>query len=149
MSDNRFEFPISHSSYKIKEYIEKLEGDVFTRKIVQDFTAVKEKKNFYNHIKIIPIFVDDGTYVNEGDKQKYRFSLRAGSAFPNEIVPKLQFSTELEPINIVYQKKQMSVYELSINILAIVGGSVATIGVLNSISHFIFGIKWFVLHYKT
>ena len=36
----------------------------------------------------------------------------------------------------------MSFYDLCIDILAIVGGSVATIGVLNAISHFIFGIKW-------
>ena len=93
MGNNSFEFPIAHSSPRIKEYIEKLEGDVFTRTVVQDFTAEKPKKNFFNHIKIIPLFVDDGTYNNEGDKQKYRFSLRAGSATPNEIVPKLQFST--------------------------------------------------------
>lgn len=85
--------------------------------------------------------MDDGTYKNEGDKQKYRFSLRAGSATPNEIVPKLQFSTELEPINIVYKKDEMTLYELSVDILAIVGGSVATIGVFNLISHYFFGIK--------
>ena len=35
----------------------------------------------------------------------------------------------------------MTVYELSVDILAIVGGSVATIGVFNLISHFFFGIK--------
>ena len=35
----------------------------------------------------------------------------------------------------------MSFYELCVDILAIVGGSVATIGVVNSISHFLFGIK--------
>ena len=78
---------------------------MFTRTVVQDFSSEEGKKNFYNHIKIIPIFVDDGTYANEGDKQKYRFSLRAGSAPPQEIAPKLQFNTELEPINIVYEKE--------------------------------------------
>jgi hypothetical protein len=35
----------------------------------------------------------------------------------------------------------MTVYELAVDILAIVGGSVATIGVINSISHFLIGIK--------
>ena len=50
----------------------------------------------------------------------------------------------MEPINIVYTKSEMTVYDLCVDILAIVGGSVATIGVFNSLSHFIFGIKWFV-----
>lgn len=51
------------------------------------------------------------------------------------------FMTEIEPINIVYKKHNPSVYELVRQILAIVGGTVATIGIFNSISHFFFNIK--------
>jgi hypothetical protein len=32
-------------------------------------------------------------------------------------------------------------YDLVVHLLAIVGGTVATIGIVNAISHFIFGIK--------
>lgn len=97
--------------------------------------------NYYNHLKVVPIFIDDGTYVNEGEKQKYRFSLRSGSVRTYDQSPKLEIQTEIEPIHIVYQKYEMSFYELAIDILAIVGGSVATIGVFNALSHFLFGIK--------
>lgn len=41
----------------------------------------------------------------------------------------------------MYTRSKMTWYDLSVDILAIVGGSVATIGVINSISHFLFGIK--------
>ena len=56
---------------------------------MQDFRNDKKKTNYYNHLKIIPIYIDDGTYVNEGEKQKYRYSLRAGSAATNTQAPKL------------------------------------------------------------
>jgi hypothetical protein len=46
--------------------------------------------------------------------------------------------TELEPINIVYTKNNMTFYELCVDILAIAGGSVATIGVINSLYHYLF-----------
>lgn len=51
------------------------------------------------------------------------------------------FMTEIEPINIIYRKHQTHFYSLVINILAIVGGTVATLGLVNSFSHFLFGIK--------
>lgn len=51
------------------------------------------------------------------------------------------FMTEIEPINITYRKHDPAIYELVRQILAIVGGTVATIGIFNSISHFFFGIK--------
>lgn len=53
----------------------------------------------------------------------------------------MQILTELEPINIQYTRSVMTWYDLSVDILAIVGGSVATIGVINALSHFIFGIR--------
>jgi len=49
--------------------------------------------------------------------------------------------TEIEPINIIYRKHDPRVYDLVIEILAIVGGTVATLGIVNSLSHFFFGIK--------
>jgi hypothetical protein len=49
--------------------------------------------------------------------------------------------TEIEPINIVYRRHDAAVYDLVRQLLAIVGGTVATIGIFNSISHFLFGIK--------
>ena len=36
----------------------------------------------------------------------------------------------------------MTFYELCVDILAIAGGSVATIGVINSVYHFLFAGKW-------
>lgn len=53
----------------------------------------------------------------------------------------VMFMTEIEPINIIYRKHQAHFYSLVINILAIVGGTVATLGLVNSFSHFLFGIK--------
>jgi predicted RNA-binding protein associated with RNAse of E/G family len=46
--------------------------------------------------------------------------------------------TEIEPITIVYTKNNMTFYDLAVDILAIAGGSVATIGVLNAFYHFLF-----------
>jgi len=53
----------------------------------------------------------------------------------------VMFMTEIEPINIIYRKHDPRVYDLVIEILAIVGGTVATLGIVNSLSHFFFGIK--------
>ena len=103
-SSSNFDLPIAHQSPALQTYISGLEGDLKTRTFIQDFKGNQGRVNFYNHLKIIPIFIDDGTYVNEGDKQKYRFSLRAGNAPANTQAPKLQINTELEPINIVYKK---------------------------------------------
>lgn len=52
------------------------------------------------------------------------------------------FMTEIEPINIIHKRHYPRLYTLVIEILAIVGGTVATIGIANSLSHFIFAIKW-------
>lgn len=57
----------------------------------------------------------------------------------------LEILTEIEPITIMYTRNDMTWYDLSVNILAIVGGSVATIGVVNMLSHFLIGIKWLLL----
>jgi hypothetical protein len=51
------------------------------------------------------------------------------------------FMTEIEPINIIHKRHYPRLYTLVIEILAIVGGTVATIGIANSLSHFIFAIK--------
>lgn len=51
------------------------------------------------------------------------------------------FYTEIEPINIVYRESDPTAYDLVVQLLAIVGGTVATIGILNSLSHFLFRIK--------
>jgi hypothetical protein len=51
------------------------------------------------------------------------------------------FMTEIEPINIVYKQHNPSLYELIRQMLAIVGGTVASIGIVNSLSHFLLGIK--------
>lgn len=82
----------------------------------------------------------------EGDakhasSENYRYSLRAGSSWTNEPFPKLMFMTEIEPINIVYRKHEPELYELVRQLLAIVGGTVATIGIFNSFSHFLFNIQ--------
>lgn len=51
------------------------------------------------------------------------------------------FMTEIEPINIIHRRHYPHLYDLVIEILAIVGGTVATIGIVNTFSHVIFGIK--------
>jgi hypothetical protein len=53
----------------------------------------------------------------------------------------MMFLTEIEPINIIYKKHDPQVYELVRQLLAIVGGTVATIGIFNSLGHFLFNIK--------
>ncbi len=73
----------------VEEYIKKLEGDIASRTVIQDFQSKTERLNFYNHLKIIPIYVDDGTYTSEKDKQKYRYSLRAGNTFTRGMAPTL------------------------------------------------------------
>ena len=58
-----------------------------------------------------------------------------------EPTQRVMFMTEIEPINIVYRRHDAAAYDLVRQLLAIVGGTVATIGIFNSISHFLFGIK--------
>jgi hypothetical protein len=53
----------------------------------------------------------------------------------------VMFMTEIEPINIIHRKHYPRLYDLVIEILAIVGGTVATLGIVNSFSHFLLGIK--------
>lgn len=53
----------------------------------------------------------------------------------------VMFMSEIEPINIIHRRHYPKLYTLVIEILAIVGGTVATIGIANSLSHFLFGIK--------
>lgn len=124
----------------MEDYIKKLEGDFATRTFVQDFRGKVDKINYYNHLKIIPIFIEDGSVSEEKDKQKYRYSLRSGSAGTFSS-PLLEIFTELEPINIVYTKNDMTFYDLCVDILAIAGGSVATIGVFNAVYHFLFKVQ--------
>ena len=76
---NPFELPVTHSSEIVENYVKKLEGDFATRTFVQDFRNNKNRINYYNHLKIIPIYVDDGNVIEEKERQKYRYSLRAGS----------------------------------------------------------------------
>lgn len=67
--------------------------------------------------------------------------MRAGSAESEDSNQRLLFFTEIEPINIIYKRHSASFYDLVIEILAIVGGTVATLGIVNSFSHFLFGVK--------
>lgn len=60
---------------------------------MQDFRNKTDRTNFYNHLKIIPVYVDDGTYTKEVDRQKYRYSLRAGSAASYIASPTLEIFT--------------------------------------------------------
>jgi hypothetical protein len=133
-----FELPVTHSSQTVEEYIKKLEGNLGSRASIQDFRSIDKRLNFYNHLKIIPIYVDDGTYSSEKDRQKYRYSLRSGNAAARTESPALEIYTEIEPINIVYTKNNMTFYDLMVNILVIVGGSIATIGVINTFYHYLF-----------
>jgi hypothetical protein len=55
--NNTFEFPIAHKSKNIENYINELEGDIKTRKTIQDFETKGEKLNFFNHLKIIPVVI--------------------------------------------------------------------------------------------
>ena len=51
------------------------------------------------------------------------------------------FMTEIEPISIVYKKRPRNGYHLIISMFAIVGGTVATLGIVNSVSHFLLKIR--------
>jgi hypothetical protein len=55
LGNSSFDFPISHKSKNIESYINELEGDFNTRKLVQDFETKGERLNFFNHLKIIPV----------------------------------------------------------------------------------------------
>ncbi len=107
---------------------------------MQDFTNEDSIVDYYNHVKIIPVVIDEGNKDLEIN-EKYRYSLRSGSASAQEIITKVMFFTEIEPINIIYKKSNPNTYDLIVHLLAIVGGTVATIGIVNSLSHFFFKIK--------
>jgi hypothetical protein len=49
--------------------------------------------------------------------------------------------TEIEPIHIVYRKRNPKFIDLIIELLAIVGGTMATLGLINLASHHLFSIK--------
>ena len=139
VGSNIFDFPIAHKSKNIENYIKYLEGDTNNRTVIQDFTGEDGRVDFMNHIKIIPVVIEgDG---KTSSSENYRYSLRAGSSGTNEPFPKLMMMTEIEPINIVYRKHEPQLYEFVRQLLAIVGGTVATIGLFNSLSHFMFSIK--------
>ena len=139
LGNNVFDFPIAHKSKNIENYIKYLEGDVYNRSVIQNFENEDGRVNFLNHIKIIPVVIEgDG---KTSTSQNYRYSLRAGSSWSNEPLPKMMMMTEIEPINIVYRKHAPQLYQLVRQLLAIVGGTVATIGLFNSFSHFLFNIK--------
>ena len=109
------------------------------RTVVQDFMHEDGRLLYLNHIKIIPVVIEGDE--TKSSSENYRYSLRAGTTWSTEPFPKLMFMTEIEPINIVYKKHEPQIYELVRQLLAIVGGTVATIGLFNSFSHFLFGIK--------
>jgi hypothetical protein len=139
LGSNVFDFPIAHKSKNIENYIKYLEGDIYNRSYVQDVTNEDGRTLYMNHIKIIPVVIEGDGKTSKSEN--YRYSLRAGSTWSNEPFPKLMFMTEIEPINIVYRKHEPQLYELVRQLLAIVGGTVATIGLFNSFSHFLFNIK--------
>lgn len=79
LGNNTFDFPIAHKSQVVEDYIKDLEGNFASREVVQDFSNNKEKTNFYNHLKIIPVVFDEKSSLVETG-EKYRYSLRAGQA---------------------------------------------------------------------
>lgn len=139
LGNNTFDFPIAHKSKNIENYIKELEGDFMTRQVVQDFGEKEEKVNYFNHLKIIPVIIEESN--STANSENYRYSIRSGWTFSHDATQKAMFMTEIEPINIVYKQHSPSLYDLIRQMLAIVGGTVATIGIVNSLSHFLFGIK--------
>lgn len=79
LGDNKFDFPIAHKSKVVEDYIKDLEGSFASREVVQDLSNNKDKVNFYNHLKIIPVVFDEKSSLVETG-EKYRYSLRAGQA---------------------------------------------------------------------
>jgi hypothetical protein len=140
LGNNTFEFPIAHTSKTIEKYVSDLQDNINSREFVVDYLNQTERQSFYNHVKIIPITIEHSKEnVETGDK--YRYSLRSAMG-PNEnALPEIKFLTEIEPIHIVYRKEDASFYDLVVSILAVVGGSVATIGIFNSVSHALLGIR--------
>lgn len=53
-----FDFPIAHKSKNIENYIKQLEGDVKSRKYVQNFQDESSRKDYFNHLKIIPVVIE-------------------------------------------------------------------------------------------
>jgi hypothetical protein len=133
------DIPIAHKSKSVENYIKMLEGDLSSRKYVQDFLDERRKLDYFNHLKIIPVVVE-----SEQNKttQGYRYSLRSSVAeIPEDPFEGVMLMTEIEPITIIHRRHYPRFYTLVIDILAIVGGTVATIGIANSLSHFLLGIK--------
>jgi hypothetical protein len=52
-----FDFPITHKSKNIENYIKLLEGDLKSRKYVQNFQDEQSRKDYFNHLKIIPVVI--------------------------------------------------------------------------------------------
>ena len=64
-ASNAFDLPISHTSPVLQSYIEGLQGNIKTREFIQDFRDADRNVNYYNHLKIIPLYIDDGTVSSE------------------------------------------------------------------------------------
>ena len=140
LGNSSFNFPVSHKSKKIERYIQELEGDFKLREFVQDNSNNTGKVNFFNHLKIIPVVIHSLTNQTK-DIDGYRYSLRSGNTPDHEITQSVKFLTEIEPINIVYSEEKSSAYDFFRQLLAIVGGTVASIGLINSVSHYFFRIQ--------
>lgn len=50
-----FDFPVIHKSKNIENYIKQLEGDVKTRKFIVSYENEDKRKDYFNHLKIIPV----------------------------------------------------------------------------------------------
>jgi hypothetical protein len=97
--------------------------------------------DYFNHLKIIPVVIE-AQGKGKVNSEKYRYSLRSGVVqLEDDPFEGVMFMTEIEPINIIYRKHEPKLYDLVIEILAIVGGTVATLGIFNSLSHFLLNIK--------
>lgn len=81
-TNSTFDLPITHKSKNIENYLKDLQGQLYKKDYVQDFTSQTRKLDYFNHLKIIPITVEEN---DESDKsngrkevEKYRYSLRNG-----------------------------------------------------------------------
>lgn len=61
--------------------------------------------------------------------------------FDNEPIAAVMFMIEIEPIHIIYRKHSPKIINLVIEMMAIAGGAMAAIGLLNAASHLLFGMK--------
>ncbi|CAD8179417.1 unnamed protein product [Paramecium pentaurelia] len=120
------------SSAKLKKYSKSLQKFQLPWKQIEKSVPEGEKQDYEYYINALPVKFYD---VNELNYQTlYKYSINEAS-MPRTFteIDSIYFKYQISPVNMVYSIQKKSVYHFIVQLLAIVGGVFAVIGILNSI----------------